>query len=101
MARADQVNATAPGVAESGELPAGIPYGPLTFSFGGFIEEAAFYRSHNETADVGTSYAGLPFPNSPNYFTPEYRQSARATLVKILVKGPDDGGRFTAARWGI
>ncbi|MDP9014714.1 MAG: hypothetical protein M3O41_19050 [Pseudomonadota bacterium] len=88
---AAEVNAPSPGMAEAGATSPGIPYGPLTFSFGGFVEEAAFYRRHNETADVGSSFAGLPFPNAPNYYSPEYRQSARATLMKVLVKGPDDG----------
>jgi hypothetical protein len=90
-ASAGETGEPQPGTAESGNLSPGIPYGPLTFSLGGFLEAAAFYRRRNETADVGSSFNGLPFPNSLNYYSPEYRQSARGSLMKILVTGPQDG----------
>ncbi|MDR3419120.1 MAG: hypothetical protein P4L83_23335 [Nevskia sp.] len=68
----------------------GIEAGPLKITFGGFTELAGIYRKRNETADVGSSFNSLPFPNAPQYFEPEFRESARQSRFAMKVEGPAD-----------
>ena len=64
--------------------------GPLRFTVGGFTELAGIFRSRNETADVASSFNGVPFANNPNYYTSEFRESGRQSRLALLVQGPGD-----------
>jgi hypothetical protein len=81
------------GTAEAGNITpsAAFQIGPLKVTLSGFIEATLLERTRNETADVGSSFSGIPFPNSPNYFVHEFRESARASLFRILMQAPLDG----------
>jgi hypothetical protein len=68
----------------------GIQLGPLTLTPGGFMEFTSIYRKRNETADIGSSFAGTPFPNNNNYYIKEYRQTARNSRLSLLAQGPSD-----------
>ena len=68
----------------------GIHLGPLTLTPGGFLEFTSLYRQRNETADIGSNLAGIPFANSPNHYIHEYRQTARNSRFSLLVQGPQD-----------
>ena len=73
-------------------LPAGeFRTGGLTIKLGGFVEVDGIYRSRNEVADLGTSFNGIPLPNSPRYHENGLRGTVRHSRVTMLVQGkPDD-----------
>lgn len=76
----------------------GISAGPLTITFGGFVELATIYRNHNETADVSSNFnTGIPFPNSSLYHLSEFRESARQSRISILTQGPQGGNASAEA----
>jgi hypothetical protein len=79
--------------AENHDVPPGpgLRAGPLTITFGGFVELATIYRNRNETADVSSNFnTGIPFPNSSQYHLSEFRESARQSRLSILTQGPQD-----------
>lgn len=59
----------------------------IKVTLGGFIEGAGIFRSRNETADIGSSWSGIPLPNSPNYHLSELRFSARQSRLSLLALG--------------
>ena len=73
-------------------LPAGeFKTGGVTIKLGGFVEADGIYRSRNEVADLGTSFNGIPLPNSPRYHENGLRGTVRHSRVTMLVQGkPDD-----------
>jgi hypothetical protein len=66
----------------------GIQLGPITLTPGGFLEFTSIYRKRNETADLGSSFGSIPFPNNNNYYIKEFRETARDTRVSLLAQGP-------------
>jgi hypothetical protein len=70
--------------------------GGVTVTVGGFFQLDSIYRSRNENAGVVTNFnTGIPFPNSPNYYTGEYRFTAQKTRATILIEGnPYDGAKL-------
>jgi hypothetical protein len=85
--------ATPVGNAEkSAEAGPGIHAGPLTLTFGGFVEFAAIYRDKDEVADIGSNFnTGIPYPDSPNNHVSETRVSARQSRLSMLTQGPQEG----------
>lgn len=70
----------------------GMQAGPVTVTFGGYTELATIYRNRNQVADVGSNWnGGIPFANSANEHTTEFRESARQSRLSILAQGPKDG----------
>jgi hypothetical protein len=62
--------------------------GGVTVTLGGFIAAEGVYRTRNETADIGSNFStGIPFAQSPNYHTGEFRGSARQSRVSLLMQG--------------
>lgn len=69
-------------------LPNGsLQFGAINLKLGGFSELATFWRSRNETADVGSSFAGIPFGNDPRHYEHETRFSARQSRIAALASG--------------
>ncbi|MDB6157131.1 MAG: uncharacterized protein JWO04_837 [Gammaproteobacteria bacterium] len=66
----------------------GIQLGPIMLTPGGFLEFTSIYRKRNETADIGSSFGSIPFPNNNNYYIKEFRETARDTRVSLLAQGP-------------
>ena len=65
------------GLTKAAILPAGVK-----LYWGGFIEAAGIWRSHNEVADVGSDFnTGMPFPISPLFHENETRFSARQSRL--------------------
>jgi hypothetical protein len=71
---------------------------------GGFIESASIYRNENETADdaslfitKGFGTGGVPFANTAQAQTPEFRESARQSRVSLLITGNPDNNNALAA----
>ncbi len=67
--------------------PGVIEYKGLKITLGGFLAAEAIYRSHNETADIGSSFGGIPYPNNPVGHQSELRFTARQSRLATLVEG--------------
>ncbi|HVZ04771.1 hypothetical protein [Hyphomicrobium sp.] len=79
-------------------LPDGsLQIGAVNLKLGGFSELATFWRSRNETADVGSSFAGIPFGNDPRHYEHETRFSARQSRIAALASGDMDEYTHLAA----
>ncbi len=61
--------------------------GGVSVQLGGFIEALAIERTRNETADFGSSFAAVPYPNTAAYHEPEFRGSARQSRFSVLIEG--------------
>jgi len=68
--------------------------GPSSFGYKGvtitpiaFFAMEALWRQRNETADVGSSFNGIPFNNSTNGQLSEFRASARQSRLGLAVQG--------------
>ena len=58
-----------------------IRYKGVAFEPGGFIEAAMLYRSANENADIGSTFANIPFQGSANSYLSEFRGTARQSRL--------------------
>lgn len=59
----------------------------VTVTMGGFAAAEGVYRSHDETADIGSAYQKIPFANDRAGHTGEIRGTARQSRYSILVQG--------------
>jgi len=59
----------------------------VSVTLGGFFEAAGIYRSRDETADIASSFARIPFANDRASHTGETRITARQTKISALVEG--------------
>lgn len=64
-----------------------IYYKGITITMGGFAEAASIFRDHDETADISSSFAKIPFANDPASHTGETRFTARQSRYSILAQG--------------
>ena len=65
--------------------------GGVRVTLGGFIAAESVARSRNETQGIGSNFNNsIPYPSSPNYHTPEFRESARQSRIAMLVEGNPD-----------
>jgi hypothetical protein len=67
-----------------------IRFKGVTVTFGGFLAAESVYRSREEYADIGSSYSGIPYSNSPQAHADEWRMTARQSRVSGLVQGDVD-----------
>ena len=87
--------AAAGGYAQAGgprlpmKAPIALP-GGVKMTWGGFLAAEAVYRQHNTVSDMGTPFASIPYPFSPQYKEPEFRGSARQSRISLLVEGALD-----------
>lgn len=72
--------------------------GPSSFAYKGvtitpiaFFAMEALWRQRNETADIGSSFNGIPFNNSTNGQLSEFRASARQSRLGLAVQGNASG----------
>ena len=75
------------GAAKPNPDEAEIRYKGVTLTPGGFIEAAMLYRSANENADIGSTFANVPYEGSANSHLSEFRGSARQSRLSLLVAG--------------
>jgi hypothetical protein len=73
-----------------------IPLGPLKLSLGGFFEFTGLYRQRNQTSDLATNLAGIPFPFQDNYNINEFRQTERDSRFIALIQGADGDTKLDA-----
>jgi hypothetical protein len=62
-------------------------FGPVKVTLGGFLAAESLYRSRNESADIGSSFSGVPFSSTPTAHTSEFRFSARQSRLSVLAQG--------------
>lgn len=70
--------------------------GPATVTLGGFLAAESVYRSRSETADIGSSFSGVPFPSFPNAHELEFRMTARQSRLSVLAQGNADADTHLA-----
>ncbi|HEX4178208.1 MAG TPA: hypothetical protein VHY57_07205 [Rhizomicrobium sp.] len=61
--------------------------GPVTVTIGGFLASEGVYRSRSESADIGSSYNGVPFANQPTGHMSETRFTARQSRLTVMAQG--------------
>ncbi|HEX4740846.1 MAG TPA: hypothetical protein VH353_05915 [Caulobacteraceae bacterium] len=66
-----------------------IYYRGITITPGGFAAIESVYRSHNQGADIGSSFSGIPLPSASSGAgrTAEYRETARQSRFSLLAEG--------------
>jgi len=64
-----------------------IYYKGVTLTLGGFGALESVYRTRNETADLASTFSGIPFNSSSAGQTSEFRFSARQTRITALAQG--------------
>jgi hypothetical protein len=64
-----------------------IYYKGVTLTLGGFGALESVFRTKNETADLASSFSGIPFNSSSAGQTSEFRFSARQTRITALAQG--------------
>lgn len=69
------------------ETPAALHFRGITLTPGGFFDMTGIYRTHNENADVDSTFGGIPFSGTANAQLSELRGSARATRFSLLAEG--------------
>jgi outer membrane murein-binding lipoprotein Lpp len=70
-----------------------IYYRGVSITLGGFAAAESVYRSHNEEADIGSSYSAIPYPGPSSAHlghTQEFRETARQSRYSALVEGNPD-----------
>jgi hypothetical protein len=64
-----------------------IHYKGVTLTLGGFGALESVFRTRNETADMASTFSGMPFNNVSAGQTSEFRFSARQSRITALVQG--------------
>ncbi len=67
-----------------------IYYKGVSITLNGFSELASIYRSHDETADISSSFSKLPFHNDKASRTGELLLTARQSRYSALIQGDID-----------
>lgn len=70
--------------------------GKATLTWGGFLAMEGVDRSRSETADIGSSYNGVPFANQPTAHMSELRGTARQSRLSLLAQGDVDSSTHLA-----
>ena len=69
----------------------------VKLTFGGFIAAELVYRTHNQVADMGSTFNAIPYPFSPLYREHEFHASARGTRLSFLAEGNIDHAQSLSA----
>ena len=64
-----------------------IYYKGVSLTLGGYGALETIYRTKNETADMASSFSGIPYPNNAVGHTGELRFSARQSRITALAEG--------------
>lgn len=64
-----------------------LHYKGITITPGGFLAMESVYRGHQEGADIGSTFSGIPLPNVATAHSPEDRFSARQSRLSLLAEG--------------
>ena len=90
--RVDAQIETIPGTVKTA-VAAAVPktdklyYKGVTITPGGFLAMETVYRNHQEGADIGSTFGGLPLPNVATSHSGETRFTARQSRMSLLAQG--------------
>ncbi len=62
----------------------------VKLTWGGYLAASTVYRQHNAVMDMGTQFAVIPYPFSPQFGENEFHGSARQSRLSLLVEGALD-----------
>jgi len=62
----------------------------VSVKLGGYVAMEGLYRDHNETTDMGSSFASIPYENGRGANQDEYRMSARQSRFSLTAEGKVD-----------
>lgn len=65
-------------------------YKGITITLGGFLAFETVFRSRNQLGDIGSTFGGIPYFNSPLSHMQEFRETARQSRVAFLAQGNPD-----------
>jgi len=72
--------------------------GGVRVTLGGFVAAEGIWRSRNQTDDISSSFnSGIPFANSANHYSNEFRETARQSRLSLLAEGDPDVNTHLAA----
>ena len=71
--------------------------GGLTLQLGGFTAAESAFRSRNETTSIGSSFSGIPLPQSQQYHENEFRFTAQQSRFSLLMHGDIDPNQHVEA----
>ena len=69
------------------EKPDRLPFKGITITPGGFLEMTSIYRTHNQGADIASTFNNIPFLQSHVANTHEFRMTARQSRLSLLAEG--------------
>ena len=69
------------------ENPTAIHYKGVTITPGGFLAAESLWRQHNESADIISSFNGIPYDGAPQSQLSEFRFTGRQSRVSLLAEG--------------
>lgn len=69
------------------ENPTAVHYKGITITPGGFLAAESVWRQHNESADIISSFNGIPFDGSPQSQLSEWHMTARQSRLSLLAEG--------------
>ena len=73
--------------AQSVPLTNFFTYKGITITLGGFLAFETVFRSRNQLGDIGSTFGGIPYFNSPLSHMQEFRETARQSRVAFLAQG--------------
>jgi hypothetical protein len=77
------------------EHPASIAYKGIKLTPGGFAAAETLWRQHDETADIGSSFSGIPYTATNTYHLTEFRGTARQSRLSLLGEGKAGPAKLT------
>ncbi len=77
------------------EHPLTVHYKGISITPGGYLAAESVYRAHNESADIISSFNGIPYGGSANAQLSEFRGSARQSRVALLAEGKLGSAKVT------
>ena len=64
-----------------------LVFGGITITPGGFLAAESVFRTKTTQSDINTGYGNIPFGNSANSHTNEYRVTGRQSRAALLAEG--------------
>lgn len=74
---------------DSKPAPTEIRFKGVTVAPGGYIAGVAIWRQRNATSDTSTNFSAIPLPGTANYYTTEWRESARNSRGTLMIRGKE------------
>jgi hypothetical protein len=68
------------------EGPSSIKYKGITITPGGFLAAESVFRTRNDSSDVNTDFAGIPYPGNANSKITENNFSGRQSRLSLLLQ---------------